>query len=185
MKVKRGDLPLEKASEIFEQARKALVQRRIEKNQRTEEAGVYALVTRVYDGDTITVVYTGQRGGKEKVRLIGVDCPERKQLPWGPRAREFTKKMVFRKIVRLETDVRVRDKYGRLLAYVWVDGKMLNEELLKHGLAVILTIPPDVRYVERFKKAQKEARNNKRGFWAQGGLKVSPSEFRKINRHHR
>ena len=127
----------------------------------------------------MTIVYTGKAGGKDKVRLIGVDCPELKRALWGKRARDFTRKMVLGKIVRLETDVRVRDKYGRLLAYVWVGDKMLNEQLLREGLAVLLTIPPDVRYVERFKKAQEEARKNKKGFWAEGGLALSPSEWRR------
>jgi len=180
LKVKRGALSLDQASSLFEKARSALVEKRKEANSVAEARGVYALVTRVYD--TLTIVYTGRRGGKDKVRLIGVDCPELKQKPWGTIARDFSRKMVLNKIVRLETDVRVRDKYGRLLAYVWVDEKMLNEELVRNGLAVLLTIPPDVRYVERFKRAQKEARQNKRGFWADGGLDLTPSQFRKIYR---
>ena len=73
----------------------------------------------------------------------------------------------------------MRDKYGRLLAYVWIGDKMLNEELLREGLAVLLTIPPDVRYVERFKRAQEEAREQRRGFLAEGGLKEAPSEWRR------
>ena len=183
LKVKRGDIPFDKAVILFERARETLIRKRQEENKKAEEKGVYAYVLKVYDGDTLTIVYAGKQGGKDKVRLIGVDCPELKQAPWGKRARDFTRKMVLGKIVRLETDVRVRDKYGRLLAYVWVEGKMLNEELLREGLAVLLTIPPDVRYVERLKKAQAEAREKKRGFWAEGGLSLSPSAYRRL--HHR
>ncbi len=179
LKVKRGDIPFDKAVVLFERARETLVKKRQEENRQAEARGVYALVTKVYDGDTLTIIYTGKAGGKDKVRLIGVDCPELKQAPWGKRARDFTRKMVLGKIVRLETDVRVRDRYGRLLAYVWIGDKMLNEELLREGLAVLLTIPPDVRYVERFKRTQEEARKKKKGFWAEGGLKEAPSEWRR------
>ena len=70
------------------------------------------------------------------------------------------------KEVRLEMDVQERDKYGRLLAYVYLeDSTFVNAELLKQGYAQVATYPPNVKYVELFVKLQKEARENKRGLW--------------------
>jgi micrococcal nuclease len=66
--------------------------------------------------------------------------------------------------VKMEFDVQRRDKYGRLLAYLYLsDGRMLNEEIVKAGYANLMTIPPNVKYQERFLKAYREARKNKRG----------------------
>lgn len=68
--------------------------------------------------------------------------------------------------VKIEFDVRPRDQYGRLLGYVYLaNGKMLNEEIVKAGYANIMTYPPNVKYQERFLKAYREARENKRGLW--------------------
>jgi micrococcal nuclease len=73
--------------------------------------------------------------------------------------------------LRIEYDVQKRDKYGRLLAYVYTkDNAMINEEMLRLGYAQLLTIPPNVRYVERFRKALTKSRNDKRGLWASGGF---------------
>jgi micrococcal nuclease len=73
--------------------------------------------------------------------------------------------------VQLEYDVRERDKYGRLLAYVYLPhGTMLNEEMLKKGYAQLLTMPPNVRYVKRFTAALEEAKKERRGLWADGGF---------------
>ena len=68
--------------------------------------------------------------------------------------------------VRIELDVQARDKYGSLLAYVYLsNGKMLNEEIVKAGYANLMTIPPNVKYQETFLRAYREARENKRGLW--------------------
>jgi micrococcal nuclease len=70
------------------------------------------------------------------------------------------------KDLRLNFDVEKRDKYGRLLAYVYLsNGKMLNEEIVKAGYANLMTIPPNVRYQERFLKDYREARENRKGLW--------------------
>jgi micrococcal nuclease len=69
------------------------------------------------------------------------------------------------KRVRLELDVRTRDRYGRLLAYVWVDDVMVNAELLRLGYAQVMTVPPNVRHQELFVKLQREARDAGRGLW--------------------
>lgn len=124
-------------------------------------------VIRVVDGDTLEVSI---QGTKEKVRLIGVDTPETVhptigEEPYGREASNFTKEKLTDQTVELEFDVEERDRYGRLLAYVWLDGEMFNEVLLSEGYAQIATYPPNVRYVERFQAAQQEAREAERGLW--------------------
>ena len=124
-------------------------------------------VIRVVDGDTVEV---NIQGTKEKVRLIGVDTPETVhptigEEPYGREASDFTKEKLTDQTVELEFDVEERDRYGRLLAYVWLDGEMFNEVLLSDGYAQIATYPPNVRYVERFQTAQQEAREAERGLW--------------------
>lgn len=133
-----------------------------------------AYVERVVDGDTLKVVIDGKI---ERVRLIGVDTPETKHPKkpvqyYGKEAYNFTKSQLEGKIVYLEFDVGQRDRYKRLLAYVWLDEnetdprKMFNSILLLDGYAQIMTIQPNVRYVDYFKKYQAEARENNRGLWS-------------------
>lgn len=125
-------------------------------------------VVRVVDGDTIVVKYNGV---DEKVRLIGIDTPESvhadesKNTKEGVMVSDYTKKMLTGKKVGLEFDVSKRDKYGRLLAYVYLDGEMYNKILLKEGYARVATYPPNVKYVDEFVKLQKEARENNKGLW--------------------
>ena len=121
--------------------------------------------TRVVDGDTIVL------SNGEKVRLIGVDTPETKhpRKPveyYGKEASAFTKKMVEGKPVRLEYDWQERDKYGRLLAYVYLmDGTFLNAEIIKQGFGHAYTRFP-FKYLDQFRQYEKEAREGKRGLWA-------------------
>lgn len=136
--------------------------------------GQYEVVS-VTDGDTFEINYNGT---KTKVRLIGVDTPEsvhpnsKKNNEYGEEASKYTKSLLEGKTVKLEFDVSPKDKYGRLLAYVYLEnGEMLNEELLKEGYAQVATYPPNVKYVENFKAIQKEARENKVGFWSKSVFK--------------
>ncbi len=152
-----------------------------EKTTKTESsADKYAdiNVKRVVDGDTIEL----ENG--EKVRLIGIDTPEMhesdklysnskktgqdvqtiKEL--GKRAYQFTKDLLETKRVRLEFDVEKQDKYGRILAYVYLkDGTFANSEIVKQGFASLMTIPPNVKYTDSFLKLYQEARENHRGLW--------------------
>lgn len=126
-------------------------------------------VSRVIDGDTIEL------SSGERVRYIGIDTPELRQRngsawvydprPYAEEAKEFNRNLVEGRSVRLEFDVQKRDKFGRLLAYVYLGDKMVNIELLKEGYAMIYTYPPNVKYVEEFLKAQLDARENERGLW--------------------
>ncbi len=143
-----------------------------------EPANLTATVVRVVDGDTLVI----QMGGRqETVRLIGVDTPETVHPTigvqrGGPEASAFTRRLLPPGTrVTLELDVQQRDRYGRLLAYVYLpDGRMLNAELLREGMAQLLTVPPNVRYVERFTQLQREAREAGRGLWAGLGAQEAP-----------
>ena len=127
----------------------------------------FYLCTRVVDGDTIIVDMNGK---EERVRLIGVDTPEtvhpNKPVEYfGKEASEFTKNMVEGKRVRLEYDWQRRDKYGRLLAYVYLqDGTFLNAEIIKQGYGFAYTRFP-FKYLEEFRQYEREARENGRGLW--------------------
>ena len=121
-------------------------------------------VKRVIDGDTIELA------NGEKVRLIGVDTPETKHPHkpveyFGEEADRFTKKMVEGKKVRLEFDWQERDRYGRLLAYVYLtDGTFVNAEIIKQGYGHAYTKYP-FKYLEEFRQYEREARENKIGLW--------------------
>jgi micrococcal nuclease len=139
---------------------------------------VEVVVSRNVDGDTIHV--TMPDGSREKVRFIGVDSPEstEKHEPFGDEAADYTRtRLPVGTRVWLETDVELRDTYGRMLAYVWlsppgstsaaeVRAKMFNAQLLTDGYAQLMTIPPDVRYADQFAPLLDEARQAKRGMWA-------------------
>ncbi|MFH1913566.1 MAG: thermonuclease family protein [Pseudomonadota bacterium] len=136
-------------------------------------------LVRVIDGDSLVVELAGRR---EEVRLIGIDAPEGRQ-EYGARARREVMELCRGQGLRLEFDVERRDRYGRLLAYVFVGERMLNEELLRAGLALVLPIRPNTTHAGRLARAEAEAREAGQGFWAQGGLKLTPAQWRK--RHGR
>jgi micrococcal nuclease len=132
------------------------------------------IVSRVADGDTFRCV-DGRR-----VRLIGIDSPESQQQPYGGRARRALLEMLpSGAAVRLETDVVPMDRYGRLLAYVWVGTTLVNEAMVRDGWAALYTVPPNVKYVERLIRAQNEARARGAGLWGQRGFECRPSDFRR------
>jgi micrococcal nuclease len=123
-------------------------------------------VTRVVDGDT---VYVRLRGRELDVRLIGIDTPEVDPSIgvecYGDEASSFTERELDGREVNLEFDVERHDRYGRVLAYVWLDGELFNERLIDEGYAVVTTFPPNVKYVERFTASQARARDAGRGLW--------------------
>jgi micrococcal nuclease len=128
---------------------------------------VTALVTRAVDGDTIEVRFGGE---EEDVRYIGVDTPEtvKPGAPvdcFGPRASHFNKALVTGERVRLVFGDELRDIYGRLLAYVYLNGRMINAELVRRGYARSLTIPPNDRYATLFRRAEHRAGVAGRGLW--------------------
>lgn len=134
-------------------------------------AGTYR-VGHVVDGDTLKLA-EGHR-----VRLLGVDTPESVKpetpvQPWGPEASDFTKRFLAAGKVRLEFDREKHDDYGRLLAYAYATNpatgreEMLNEELLRAGLGhALLRHPYSEAMKRRFREAQQEARDARRGIWS-------------------
>src|SRR3989442_7134352 len=134
-----------------------------------ERAALQGTVVRVVDGDTIHVEVNGRT---EKVRYIGVNTPEthhpvRGEEPGGREATEVNRQLVAGKTVRLELDVQERDRYGRLLAYVYVDDLMVNAELVRRGYVAGRTIPANLRHRGLFVERPREARDQKRGAWAE------------------
>ncbi len=130
-------------------------------------AGLVGTVVRVVDGDTIHVRINGRI---EKVRYIGINTPEihhptKGEQPGGREAAAVNGALVSGKRLRLELDVQARDRYGRLLAYVWIGDVMVNAELVRLGYAQVMTIPPNVRYQHLFLKLQRDAREARRGLW--------------------
>ena len=121
-------------------------------------------VTRVIDGDTIELL------GGERVRFLGIDTPEtvKPNTPvqcFGKEASAYTKALLEGKTVTLTRDVEDRDKYGRLLRYVYLDGLFVNEALVRDGYARVYTYPPNVNHAQEFVAAERIARSEKRGLW--------------------
>lgn len=146
----------------------------------TPDTGNYdsVFVERAVDGDTLKL------SNGDKVRLIGIDTPEmheseklyrdsrksgqdaRTIQALGRKAYAFTRSLVEGKTVRLEFDVEKRDKYKRLLAYVYLsDGTFVNAEIVKQGYASLMTYPPNVKHADEFLQLYRQARENKIGLW--------------------
>jgi micrococcal nuclease len=127
-----------------------------------------ATVVHDVDGDTIVVAFGGR---DEKIRILGADTPEtvdpRKPVQcYGPEASAHTKaRLPPGTRVRLETDVEKRDKYGRLLAYVYVGGVRYDDELLSLGYARLLIIAPNGVHAREMLKEELAARAAGRGLW--------------------
>lgn len=131
-------------------------------------------VRRVTDGDTIVC------DGDQRVRLLLIDAPEMNQRPFGTAARnEMLDLTPPGTKLQLEFDVQLRDQYGRTLAYLWLaDGRMVNEEMLRRGMAVVSVYPPNVRHVDRFRAVADEAKRAKIGLWAVNAFECEPRDHR-------
>ncbi|HAX25738.1 MAG TPA: hypothetical protein DCX80_11965 [Chloroflexi bacterium] len=135
--------------------------------------GEMARVQRVVDGDTIMV----EIGGKvERLRYIGMDTPEtvRPDSPvecFGPEASKANQRLVGGQDVELVRDVGDRDRFGRLLRYVYVrdpatgERIFVNLRLIEDGYATVSTFPPNVAHVDEFRAAERRAREESRGLW--------------------
>ena len=143
-----------------------------------KETGGYFYVERAVDGDTLKL------SGGERVRLIGVDTPElhesqklerdaarsRKDIAtiqgMGRQAAEFTRSLVQGRKVSLEYDVKKRDRYGRILAYVYLeDGTFVNAKIIEEGYGQVMTIPPNVKHADHFLELERQARQDGKGLW--------------------
>lgn len=129
-------------------------------------------VLRVVDGDTIVVERFGH------VRYIGVDTPETKHprkpvQRYGQEATAANRELVLGRTVALEFDVQRQDRYGRTLAYVYVDRTFVNAALIESGYAQVATFPPNVRYVQLFRSLQAKARVAGTGLWSPPAAKAA------------
>ncbi|WP_100331930.1 thermonuclease family protein [Bacillus xiapuensis] len=127
-----------------------------------------ATVLSIVDGDTIKVNLDGK---EETIRLVLVDTPETKHprtgvQPFGPEASKFTTKQLSGKEIQVEPGIQERDRYGRLLAYVYIRDKMFNKILLEKGLARVAVYPPNTKYLDEFEKIQAAAKRKKVGIWS-------------------
>lgn len=125
-------------------------------------------VTKVVDGDTIKINFEGR---EETVRLLLIDTPEtvhpNKPLePFGNEASKYVKDTILGKKVQIKIGSEERDKYGRLLAYVYVDDETIQEQLLRKGLARTAYLYNDLTMLDQFHKAQNVARKKKIGVWS-------------------
>lgn len=135
-------------------------------------------VSRAVDGDTLRL------SNGENVRLIGIDTPESRYnnklardsqrsrkdvdtiLAMGKQASDFTRGLVEGKRVRLVFDVQKHDRYGRLLAYVYLeDGTFVNSKIIGEGYAQVMTVTPNVKHAQTFLKLEREARQKGLGLW--------------------
>lgn len=126
--------------------------------------GKIVKVTKVIDGDTLELE------GGQKVRYIGIDTPETKHPAkgvqcFGKEAAAKNKELIEGKEAIIEKDVSETDRYGRLLRYVYIGNLFINDYLVREGYALASTYPPDVKYQDQFREAEKEARENNRGLW--------------------
>lgn len=122
-------------------------------------------VINVVDGDTVQIE-TG-----ETVRYIGIDTPEtvdpnRQVMCYGKEASDRNTQLVEGKYVELEKDISEKDRYGRLLRYIWLGDTLINELLVREGYAHSSSYPPDIKYQNRFVEAQRLAREERKGLWS-------------------
>ncbi len=135
--------------------------------------GDECLVTKVYDGDTVTL---NCRGEKVKVRLHCLDAPEIAQKPWGELSRDHLRGLVGRSVTLEPLDT---DRYGRTVGVLRHDGQNLNLRLVSDGMAAVYP-----RYCDQqaYYEAESGAKADSRGIWTQGGLQQTPWRWRKQQR---
>lgn len=155
---------------LFEDVINSNVNSEVSKDQK-ELKKEQVTVAKVVDGDTLTVAFSN--GTKEKVRLLLIDTPESVHptigvQPFGVEASDYAKQVL--KVgskVTIEIGNPERDKYNRLLGYVFVDGKNFNQLMLEKGYArVAYVYPPNTKYLDEFKKAEEIAKEQKLGIWS-------------------
>ncbi|OIS59926.1 endonuclease [Bacillus subtilis] len=161
---------VEKKTEQMESTKEKTADKSKEKDKKEL---VDVTLDKAVDGDTIKVTYNGN---VDTVRYLLVDTPETKKpnscvQPYGEDASKRNKELVNSGKLQLEFDKGDRrDKYGRLLAYVYVDGKSVQETLLKEGLArVAYVYEPNTKYIDLFKKDEQEAKSEKLSIWSKNG----------------
>lgn len=136
-------------------------------------------IRKVIDGDTVILA----DGSDSRLRYIGIDSPEMLTFespgePFSEQAKKLNEDLLKGKSIRLEFDREEYDQFGRMLGYVYADDLLINEQLLKQGLAVTLQIEPNTKYTRRFLEAEQFAQKNKRGIWSDIDYFKTPAENR-------
>lgn len=144
-----------------------------------------AEVQRVASGHSLEVTIPQVDPARiQRVRLIGIDAPNPAQEPWGPAAQKFLQDQLeqpegSKARIQLEVDLQQQDQYGRILAYAWQNGRLLNEALVAAGQAMTSSRLPNIRYEERLQRAQETARLSGLGLWDPSNpMRQTPTEFR-------
>ncbi|MDJ1173841.1 thermonuclease family protein [Roseofilum capinflatum] len=140
--------------------------------------GTTVTVERIVSGNTLEV--SGDRSTSETVRLIGIAAPSEEQKPWGREVKDYLENRLDQQAVTLELDRETEDSYGRILAYVWLDGELINEELVKEGYVLAQEWFPNTQYSQRLQYAEQRARTLGLGIWnPEKPMRLTPSEFRR------
>ncbi|MDH6067991.1 thermonuclease family protein [Chrysosporum ovalisporum APH033B] len=154
-------------------------------NYQTASNQVEVQVVRVVSGQSLEVLgMTEQPNLISSVRLLGIDAPDLRQRPWGDQSREVLAALIGEqeKSVILEFDVEAKDRFNRILAYVWKDDQLLNEQVVKQGYALFVSRSPNHKYDQILERAQQWARLMGKGIWnPEKPMGVSPAEFRRRN----
>lgn len=127
-------------------------------------------VSQIIDGDTIRLS-TGER-----VRLIGINTPEKDQ-PYYLEATQKLSQLIGNDRVTLKKDVTDKDQYGRLLRYVYVNETFVNLEMVKQGYAISYSFPPNTKYLDEFEEGEQEARNSQIGIWTPSPFTLTVSSM--------
>ncbi len=145
--------------------------------------GTLTRVERVVSGNTLEVIDSSSVvPALQKVRLIGISAPDLKQNPWGIQAQQYLEQLCLGKDVLIESETQQSDRYNRVLAYVWLDGTLLNEHLVKSGYVLANEPVLNSKYSQRLQYAQYEARILGQGIWnPQKPMRLTPAEFRRQN----
>ena len=138
-------------------------------------ADITGKVVGVSDGDTITVL---QNNTQYKIRLYGIDCPEKHQ-DFGTKAKQYTSKMVFGKTIKVVP--KDTDRYGRVVGVVYIDDRCLNEELIEAGLAWVYRKYCRAGFCGQWLQMESDARFTMEGLWVHPNP-VPPWDFRRRNR---
>jgi micrococcal nuclease len=133
---------------------------------------VYCSVSHIVDGDTIDVTGCPDSG---RVRLVLINTPEISPGEcFGKEASAYTSSHLLNRQVGLERDKSDKDSFGRYLRYVWVDGELFDERIVRDGYAELAVYPPDVKYQSRIADAQHDAQISGRGLWPVCGRVGAP-----------
>ena len=150
--------------------------------------GLTAKVQRVISGQTLEVLLPSKQTPLiERVRLIGINAPDLQQKPWGVAAKNKLEELVSKsngqqlvlQSVLLESEVQEKDRFGRILAYVWHDGNLVNEQLVTQGYVLADLNSSNGKYSQRLIRGQEYARLKGYGIWnPKQPMRLTPKEFR-------